>query len=371
MTGRAQGTPRRRRGLVAAALVAAAVVAAALLPVLPAGPDLYVHVLWTWQVMRCLAAGDLPVWLPDLNAGFGSPGIRLYSPLGPVLEGVLGLALGGAGAALRVAPVLAWAAFLLVGVRRRGTRPGSIEWAFLLVSPLALHSLLGRGAWSEYLAVPLLWWLLDAAVEGELRAGARRRAARRPLAAPRPDDVDDGVPAGRRGGRCDATSGSSGGSPRPAPWRPRSPPGTGCRSPPRCVSSTERRSPAGSSRPPATSSLRRRRTPSTRTSGSAGAPSRCSLAALAGRWWRAGSRAHGARRRLRLRSPRRWRPGCIGCRCRSTCCSSRGVGCCRRRSSRPPSRRAPRSTPGAGLPWPSRSCRWSPSPGRPWSTIRC
>ena len=171
MRGQPQGTPRRGRGLVAAVLLAAVVAAAALLPYLPAGPDLYVHVLWTWQVMRCVAAGDLPVWLPDLNAGFGSPGIRLYSPLGPVLEGVLGLALGGAGAALRVAPVLAWAAFLLVVLRRRGTRAGAIEWTFLLVAPLTLHSLLGRGAWSEYLAVPLLWWLLDAAVEGDLRGG--------------------------------------------------------------------------------------------------------------------------------------------------------------------------------------------------------
>ena len=151
-----------------AALVAAAAVAAAI-PYLPAAPDLYVHVLWTWQVMRCLAAGDLPLWLPDLNGGFGSPGIRLYSPLGPALEGVIGLALGSAGAALRVVPVLVWAAFLAVARRIRGGRGGTAEWALLALSPLALHSLLGRGAWSEYLAVPLLWWLLDAAIAGTLR----------------------------------------------------------------------------------------------------------------------------------------------------------------------------------------------------------
>ncbi len=36
-------------------------------------PDLYVHLIWSWEVMRCLASGQLPVWLPDLNAGFGSP----------------------------------------------------------------------------------------------------------------------------------------------------------------------------------------------------------------------------------------------------------------------------------------------------------
>ena len=151
------------------ALVLAIAAAAAAVPFLPAGPDLYVHLLWTWQVMRCAAAGDLPVWLPDLNGGFGSPGIRLYSPLGPVLQGVLGLALGSAGAALRVAPVLAWGAFLLVARRVRGGRAGTAEWALLALSPLALHSLLGRGAWSEYLAIPLLWWLLDAAVGGTFR----------------------------------------------------------------------------------------------------------------------------------------------------------------------------------------------------------
>ena len=160
---------RRRHNALVVALVLAIAAAAAAVPFLPAGPDLYVHLLWTWQVMRCAAAGDLPVWLPDLNGGFGSPGIRLYSPLGPVLQGVLGLALGSAGAALRVAPVLAWGVFLLVARRVRGGRTGTAEWALLALSPLALHSLLGRGAWSEYLAAPLLWWLLDAAVAGTFR----------------------------------------------------------------------------------------------------------------------------------------------------------------------------------------------------------
>jgi len=162
------GASRTRAAIAAAAILAAAAVAAAV-PYLPAGPDLYVHLLWSWQVTRCLAAGDLPVWLPDLNGGFGSPGIRLYSPLGPALQGAIGLAVDSAGAALRVAPVLAWAAFLLVLRRARGTRVGTAEWALLALSPAALHSLLGRGAWSEILAVPLLWWLLDRAVAGALR----------------------------------------------------------------------------------------------------------------------------------------------------------------------------------------------------------
>ena len=107
----------RARTALAVALTLAVAGAAAAVPFLPAGPDLYVHLLWTWQVMRCLAAGDLPVWLPDLNGAFGSPGIRLYSPLGPVIEGVVGLAFGSAGAALRVVPVLAWMALLLVARR--------------------------------------------------------------------------------------------------------------------------------------------------------------------------------------------------------------------------------------------------------------
>ncbi len=151
---------------MAPAIVAAAG-AAALVPYLPAGPDLYVHLLWCWEVMRCLAVGALPVWLPDLNAGFGSPGIRLYSPLGPFLQGVVGLALGSAGAALRAVPVLAWGGFLLVVRRRRGTG-GAAEWGILLAAPVVVYALLGRGAWSEFLAVPLLWWLLDVAVEGDL-----------------------------------------------------------------------------------------------------------------------------------------------------------------------------------------------------------
>ncbi len=146
------------------AAVVAAAAAAALVPYLPATPDLYVHLLWSWQVARCLASGALPVWLPDLNAGFGSPGIRLYSPLGPVVEGAVALVTGSAGAALRVVPVLVWGAFLLVLRRRRR----SVEWTILLLAPPVVYSLLGRGAWSEFLAVPLLWCLAETAVAGNV-----------------------------------------------------------------------------------------------------------------------------------------------------------------------------------------------------------
>ena len=152
--------------MVPAAATAAAVVAV-FLPYLPAGPDLYVHLLWCWEVMRCLAVGALPVWLPDLNAGFGSPGIRFYSPLAPLVQGAAGLALGGAWAALRAVPVIVFGAFLMV-VRRRRTSGGGAEWGIVVASPIVAYSLLGRGAWSEFLAVPLLWWLLDVAVDGDL-----------------------------------------------------------------------------------------------------------------------------------------------------------------------------------------------------------
>ncbi len=163
------GPPGRRwgRGAVAAPALAAAAVAAALVPYLPAGPDLYAHLLWCWEVMRCLAAGALPVWLPDLNAGFGSPGIRLYSPLGPFVQGAVGVVLGSAGAALRAVPVLAWGGFLFVARRRRPSG-GAGEWGILLAAPIVVYSLFGRGAWSEFLGVPLLWWLLDVAIEGDL-----------------------------------------------------------------------------------------------------------------------------------------------------------------------------------------------------------
>ncbi len=180
-----KGQPHLRRFLALGVIVLIAL-GAALVPYLPAGPDLYVHLLWSWQVMRCLATGTLPVWLPDLNAGFGSPGVRLYSPLGPVLEGALGLGLGNAGAALRALPILVFGVFLLV-VRRRRAAAGAGEWALVAATPIVVHSLLGRGAWSEFLAVPLLWWLVDVAFEGDVapvRDGAGVIAA--------------GVPARRR-----------------------------------------------------------------------------------------------------------------------------------------------------------------------------
>ena len=147
------------------ALVLAALVAQ--VPVLPAKPDLYLHLVWSYQVMRCLAQGAVPVWLPDLNAGFGSPGVRLHNPLGPVVDGSLGLALGDAGSGLRAAAVLAAALLLALLWRRRG-RSGLGEWLIVMLSPVVAFSLLGRAAWSEFLALPLIWWLLEAAVDRTL-----------------------------------------------------------------------------------------------------------------------------------------------------------------------------------------------------------
>jgi hypothetical protein len=56
---------------------AALIVVAIVIPYFPRGTDLYVHVLGPGQLMRCLHTGSLPVWLPDRNAEFGSPGIGL------------------------------------------------------------------------------------------------------------------------------------------------------------------------------------------------------------------------------------------------------------------------------------------------------
>ncbi len=143
-------------------------------PLLPRAPDLYVHLIWSWEVMRCLASGQLPVWLPDLNAGFGSPGIRLYSPLGPILTGGLGLVFGEAGRGLRAAALLAAGAVLLVpGIGRETVAGEKYPWAGLIVllSPMVVFSLIGRAAWSEYLAIPLLWWVMERLLDGRIRVG--------------------------------------------------------------------------------------------------------------------------------------------------------------------------------------------------------
>jgi hypothetical protein len=162
----------RPAGIVLAwALLAAALVAiACLVPVLPANPDLYLHLAWAHQVMRCLAAGSLPLWLPDLNAGFGSPGLRLASPLGPVVDGVLGLALGDAARGLRLGALLAAVGVVAVYRACRARRRWWAEATLVLASPAVLFALLGRSAWSEVLALPLLAWLLETAVTGWPRA---------------------------------------------------------------------------------------------------------------------------------------------------------------------------------------------------------
>ena len=147
---------------------AALVVIAVGIPYFPRGTDLYVHVLWPWQVMRCLHEGSLPVWLPDLNAAFGSPGIGLYSPLGPSVCGVLGLILGTGGRGVRAALALAALAVILVA-------PGRNRWSrltkagFVLVSPAMLTEFFGRFPVSQLLGVPLAWLLLEHAAERKWR----------------------------------------------------------------------------------------------------------------------------------------------------------------------------------------------------------
>ncbi len=147
-----------------AALVAVAVA----IPYFPRGTDLYVHVLWPWQVMRCLHEGSLPLWLPDLNAAFGSPGIGLYSPLGPSVCGALGLILGTGGRGVRAALALAALAVILVAPgpdrRSRLTKAG-----FVLLSPAMLIELFGRFPVSQLLGVPLAWLLLEHAAERSWR----------------------------------------------------------------------------------------------------------------------------------------------------------------------------------------------------------
>ncbi len=134
-------------------------------PRLPEGTDVYPHVLWTWQVARCLADGQLPTWLPDLNAGFGSPGIRLYAPAGPLLAGALALVFGDVGRGIRAALLLAAVALAVVARRYR------MGWAapLLLLAPVVVFEGFFRFPVSQLLAMPVLTLFL-------LR-GARRRDA--------------------------------------------------------------------------------------------------------------------------------------------------------------------------------------------------
>ena len=157
------------RSVVALVLAGGALVTIAVaIPFFPRGTDLYVHVLWPWQVMRCLHEGSLPVWLPDLNAAFGSPGIGLYSPLGPFVSGVLGLILGTGGRGVRAALALAALATTLVA-------PGKTRWSrlttasFVLLSPAMLTEFIGRFPVSQLLGVPLAWVLLEHAAERRWR----------------------------------------------------------------------------------------------------------------------------------------------------------------------------------------------------------
>ncbi len=151
--------PSHRWILVALILV----IVAAAVPLIPTGPDVYVHLAWTHQVMRTLIHGELPVWMPDLNAGCGSPGIRLYSPAGPVISGIFGLILGNAAAGVRLALLLTFLAAGLV-MRAEGAERPWMGVALLVTAAPVLSDLAARAAFSEVLALPAAWWLLERAV---------------------------------------------------------------------------------------------------------------------------------------------------------------------------------------------------------------
>jgi len=141
-------------------------VAFAFWPALPGAEDTYAHLLWTQQVMACFAHGELPFWLPDMNAGFGSPGIRLYSPGGPLVAGLFGLLLGDAGRGMRLAVFLAVVVLCLLA---RRLFPAAHPAAVLLwvANPMLVFSILYRGAFSELYSLPLAFWLLERHLRGE------------------------------------------------------------------------------------------------------------------------------------------------------------------------------------------------------------
>jgi len=164
-SGPSNGNLARRALRPAPIAVLLLVTAMVAVPWISSGTDIYVHLIWTHQVMRTLSAGSLPLWLPDLNAGCGSPGIRLYSPGGPFLAGVLGLVSGDAATGLRLALGAAVLLLLALLTREHVERP-AFGLALVALAPPVLADLATRAAWSELLAIPMAWWLLDRAFSG-------------------------------------------------------------------------------------------------------------------------------------------------------------------------------------------------------------
>ena len=135
-----------------------AVAGAWAIPWISRGSDIYAHLVWTHQAMRCLAAGQLPLWAPDMNAGFGSPGIRLYSPATPALAAVLGLPPGDAAAGLRAALALAVVALAAVASRREHA---TLMVGVVVLSGPVMAALWVSAAWGHLLALPLVVWMLE------------------------------------------------------------------------------------------------------------------------------------------------------------------------------------------------------------------
>ncbi len=145
-------------------------------PLLPRAPDLYVHLIWSWEVMRCLASGQLPgaapasrsqrgVWQPrnpPVQPSRSGPERGPRSRVRGSRPRIAGSGTPGSGGSPSRAPYCSWS-----GCRQDHPWSGLI----VLFSPMALFSLIGRAAWSEYLAIPLLWWVLERLLDGKIRAG--------------------------------------------------------------------------------------------------------------------------------------------------------------------------------------------------------
>lgn len=174
---------RTRPGTEAAVVVLAALVAG--LPLLAGrvlgGHDVATYLMYAPQVAGLLGEGAfLPAWAPDLNGGFGGPGLLFYPPLVNLPHALLLLAGIPPAVGTGLFAVVALAASGLAAfawLRASGLAQGALAGALVYVaSPYRLADLYERTALSEHLAF-LFPPLVLAALAAARPASVPRRAA--------------------------------------------------------------------------------------------------------------------------------------------------------------------------------------------------
>jgi uncharacterized membrane protein len=155
----------------------------------PIGHDSRYHLLWATEFIESLSSGILyPRWLPDVNAGLGSPTFIFYSPLFYYVTALFWPLIGSVPRALDLATTAALLASGVAAYRYLrnglGRGPAFLGALAMMALPYRVADLYQRSAYPEFMAFvwpPLafmaLWAIVNASTAQTVRLAAACLAA--------------------------------------------------------------------------------------------------------------------------------------------------------------------------------------------------